>query len=33
MWPPFPHFDLVVAPILIILLAVLAALIDSKKEK
>lgn len=33
MWPPFPHFDLVAAPILIILLAVAAAIIDSKKEK
>ena len=33
MWPPFPQFDLVVAPIIIILLAIGAALIDSKKEK
>ena len=33
MWPPFPHVDLVVAPIIRILLAIGAALIDRKKEK
>lgn len=33
MWPPFPHFELVIAPIFIILLTIGAALIDQKKEK